>query len=278
MILAKKRNAKAIKVALEKQNFLDKSYRMSNIDAASFSDFAPIRNSIVLLQADDILISSSEYIAIPIYEECARKISIMDAQAGTGTDASSDEFDSIVIDLVIGLAKQSCPYSTSVLGNANRQVQLSSNNSMNLVQNMLVQTILEYQRDTNEGRTCTTKCTEEEAVKELVAKLSNITTPPKLELMGDDRTLVITFRGLNLATDESFQHLMKDIIKDDDTGATVEEFMTSLWKKLAASHRSHRVVRRGEIDPNSKVRESGHSILWIDPPVEAGLTADYGKN
>ena len=107
----------------------------------------------------------------------------------------------------------------------------------------------------------------------MVDEGTNKTMPPKLEIMGDDRTLVIPFRALNAASDASFEKIIQYAIGENNQ----EEFMPLLWKMLADSHRSQRVVRRGEVDPNSKVRESGHSILWIDPEIERSLVSDYGE-
>eukprot|EP00536_Pseudo-nitzschia_multiseries_P007117 jgi/Psemu1/324610/estExt_fgenesh1_pg.C_1630001 len=48
---------------------------------------------------------------------------------------------------------------------------------------------------------------------------------------------------------------------DDDNG-DIEILYDDFWRRLALAHNSPRVVRRGGIDPNSKIRESGHRILW----------------
>jgi hypothetical protein len=43
----------------------------------------------------------------------------------------------------------------------------------------------------------------------------------------------------------------------------IENFINGLWENLAEAYESTRIVRRGEIDPESKIRHSGHSILWM---------------
>uniref|UniRef100_A0A7S4ANR9 tRNA(Phe) (4-demethylwyosine(37)-C(7)) aminocarboxypropyltransferase n=1 Tax=Pseudo-nitzschia australis TaxID=44445 RepID=A0A7S4ANR9_9STRA len=122
---------------------------------------------------------------------------------------------------------------------------------------------------------------------------------PFLEIFGDDRTVVVppgAFEG------EEFCSILRDVqrlrmqkrteqrqnsnddgydddnddkydnnndangyhfdgIVDDDIGRLYDDF----WRRLASAHNSPRVVRRGGIDPNSKVRESGHRILWPRP-------------
>ena len=34
------------------------------------------------------------------------------------------------------------------------------------------------------------------------------------------------------------------------------------WKSLATMHGSTRIVRRGTVDPESRIRESGYRIVW----------------
>jgi hypothetical protein len=46
--------------------------------------------------------------------------------------------------------------------------------------------------------------------------------------------------------------------KDDDNSIVYNDF----WYRLALAHNSSRIVRRGGVDPNSKIRETGHRIMW----------------
>jgi hypothetical protein len=79
--------------------------------------------------------------------------------------------------------------------------------------------------------------------------LNTQTCPKKLELLGDDRTLIIPRKGF-LTTDESFRLLVAD------------QDVKELWENLAQVFGSPRVARRGDIDPSSPIRESGHELLW----------------
>jgi hypothetical protein len=269
VIITQKRNAKKVKNALETNEVLDKSFRMASIDADSFSQFVPIGQP---LHIDTLLRNFSEFICIPVQKEFFHELSTWEV-TGTGSISLDSCLHSIIMDLVIGHAKQSCPYSSSVMGDANRRVKLSStsNSSFDLVKNILVEAILEFPRAPRTAESS------KHAVNEEVGNLSDATAPPKLEVMGNDRTLVIPFRALNLAMDQSFQNLVESIA-GAGKASRMDDFMTCLWKKLALAFRSHRVVRRGEISPNSKVRESGHSILWIEPSIELGLlSADSGE-
>jgi len=121
---------------------------------------------------------------------------------------------------------------------------------------------------------CCDETTNKQEIENFVASLSKGTCPKKLELIGDDRTLVIPKGALSLK-EESFQSLLRRFVsivndRDIEKGGEIElegnvsSFLTMLWSNLAEMYMSPRVVRRGDIDPNSKVRESGHVLLWID--------------
>jgi hypothetical protein len=252
VLITEKKNAKAVKVTLEKEGALEKSFRLSNLDESSFSSFISTRTLDGGLQQDDIIANSSKFIAIPIHANCLDRI----------CSSSCEETLHSVFNLIIGHATQSCRYSSSVLGNTHLQLALTCDNNLNFVQNILLQAIRNYNPSSDEA-----------VIFKMVDEGTNKTMPPKLEIMGDDRTLVIPFRALNAASDASFEKIIQYAIGENNQ----EEFMPLLWKMLADSHRSQRVVRRGEVDPNSKVRESGHSILWIDPEIERTLVSDYGE-
>ena len=249
VLLTEKKNAKAVKVALEKEGALHKSYRLSSLSSNSLSSF--FSTSLNGLSLSDIIANSSRFIAIPVHAKFIQSLCV-----------NREEDPQSAFNLVVGHATQSCRFSSSVLGNVHRQLELTSNNNLNFVQNVLLQAFINYYPSPDK-----------DSIFKMVEKLTNKTVPPKLELMGDDRTLVIPFRALNTASDAIFEEMLHDIIGDSNR----KDFMSLLWKNLADTHRSHRVVRRGEIDPNSKVRESGHSILWIDPEVELAFDSDYGE-
>lgn len=274
VVITQKQNAKKMKVLLEKNKALDKSYRMRMIDDASFSDFTPLSLSAsvddivvggkTLLNMDQVIDNSSKYICIPIYEE------FLDRLVAREKEDVDDADHKTMLNMFIGHAKQKCLYSSTVMGDAVKRAKLASNSSFDVVKNALVNTVLDFELQQKQ------KSNLEDwnrMVNDRVGSLSRISAPPKLEIMGDDRTLVIPFRALNLETDDAFEGMIRNIVGS----ARMNDFMNSLWGKLATLFRSKRVVRRGEISPDSKVRESGHSILWIDPALDAELSADYGK-
>ena len=57
-----------------------------------------------------------------------------------------------------------------------------------------------------------------------------------------------------------------DDCHDDDEEEEEEDFITHfLWPALAAAHQSARVIRRGEIPPDSPIRTSNYHLLWPLP-------------
>jgi tRNA G37 N-methylase Trm5 len=130
---------------------------------------------------------------------------------------------------VRGKGRHECPYSTAKLGNS----RLSLNDpSITLVQLALMNWL-------NGG----------ESIKSKIELLSIQVCPRKLERFGDDRTLVVPRKAFSL-DDPSFRSLIGD------------SKVADLWEILAEVYNSPRVVRRGDIDPDSPIRESGHEILW----------------
>ena len=129
---------------------------------------------------------------------------------------------------VVTYGDHECPYSTSRLGNG----RLDINKDLTLVQqglwNFLKQDL---------------------STLPFIQQLNTQTCPKKLELLGDDRTLIITRKGFCIE-DASFRSLVGD------------QDLTLLWKNLAEIFGSPRVARRGDIDPDSPIRESGHELLW----------------
>jgi hypothetical protein len=267
VVVTLKRNAKKVKDALATNQVLDKSFRMSGIDLDSFSQFVPLGRQ--PLHQEILMSSSSEYICIPIREELLRYFSTWNAEDTVSSNTSTDShFEEILMDLVVGHARQSCPFSSTVMGDVNRRIKLSSttNSDFNLIQNVLVGAIKEFFPDQYENSA--------ETINEKVGNLSSITAPPKLEIMGNDRTVVIPHSSLNTVTDSTFHDLIESIL---GKASRREDFMNILWGKIASSFRSQRVVRRGEISPDSKVRESGHSILWIDPSIDTKMSTGSGE-
>lgn len=82
-----------------------------------------------------------------------------------------------------------------------------------------------------------------------ILQLNTQSCPQKLELFGDDRTVVVPHRALNEALDPIFAQLLR----------------VKLWESIAKQFQSQLVVRRDEIDPESPVRKSQFQILFPQP-------------
>jgi Predicted methyltransferase len=324
VLVTEKKHAKTVKVVLEQHNLLNKSFRLSQLDQDSFSDFVPVAVAVV----GDVGIKESMlwelpslYIAIPVHCQCIHQILMkkkknvqeerrgqtfvsslsVSASASASSSpsvgssslrSSSSSLESTIVPLILGCAKQKCSFSSSALGNApgNRQVIASFSSSfetgkqdMNskrchirdhqIVKHVLFQSLLQYQDNL--------LITDKERLWTLIETLpTDGTIPQRLEVMGDDRTLVIPNRALNTLVDECFRDFMEQIWKNPVPSDTIDDggdWKRTLWKMLAEAFRSRRVVRRGAIHPDSKVRESGHVILWMDPEFERTWMSQYGE-
>jgi len=121
----------------------------------------------------------------------------------------------------------------------------------------------------------------EARVVDLVLSLDSAACPRSLEVLGDDNTLIIPKRSFNpmfskeeedgsdestWSTPLSFPSFLRRVgININAAAATYNGFMEDLWSNLAEAFKSPRVVRKGEIDPASPVRESCCKLLWLSP-------------
>jgi hypothetical protein len=125
-----------------------------------------------------------------------------------------------------------CPYRSAVLGNP----QTTDKNAIQQIWMDFLQTFIS--KDIQWSETPLPAC------------------PHPLELMGDDRTVVIPVTMWDPI--ELSSYIQRHA--PSTTGITYD----SLWQRLAALYSSRRVVRRGTIDPNNKVRHSTFSVVWHD--------------
>jgi hypothetical protein len=150
--------------------------------------------------------------------------------------------------LVLGFGTQLCPYSSAVLG-SNRQARVSSDKSaptLTLVQQALWGALIDEK----------TLATKEEILQRILT-LNRTICPRKLELVGDDNTVVLPKKTALDANEDTF----KDFLTQCGIQNT-SEFSRRLWEALASRFESSRVVRKGKVDPESSVRESGVVLLW----------------
>ena len=218
-------NAKLVKTMLENEDLIHSDFRMTNKNHLGDPADPKFHNCI----------------AIPILGE---------------TDSEQVvAFLSICCDgLVKGSGLQFCPYSSAFLGNgANRNSALRRKRLQEwrptLVQTALFEDITDSKPIDN--------------LWQHIRALPPQICPSKLEILGDDRTLVIPPKALDLCHDE-----MRALL----SLAHNSDFLPLLWDKLATLHQSHRVVRRGIVDRNSHTRQSGYTILWTSPQFQSKIS------
>ncbi len=304
-------------------------------------------------------ITINDCIAVPVTDSCMESLLqrfyyrddaksrwlVHDLEAVDGSSHASVDSDWLAhhVRKIIGFGRYMCPFSTSMLGNNNKQrsaiqyisdskngyrrTSSSNNVSLTNVQHVLIEALTSWLQhlqccydddniitnhhihnrrniDINTVR-----------IESLVRKLSNRTCPRKLEIIGDDRTVVIPHRSFFVDDNEGiiinefhshrtkegktkqmnecsgeFREFLVNVIFDqkiynyrDDDGdddATMDDIIfydmqSLLWERIATNYQCSRVVRRGDIDPESGIRESGHRILWPIPNIDGeGLMRD----
>lgn len=160
------------------------------------------------------------------------------------------EKDGDWISMVVSIGRQYCPFSSSFMGN-NKSKQTTFALSRELstqVQKALLTALIQ----------CSPQDLSTERKNEIVQRIKDLSftvCPKKLEVIGDDRTLVIPRRAFHQDDDE-FASVCSLVV-----GGKLSDWK-SFWKYFAMLMESPRVVRRGDIDPDSSIRESGHRLLW----------------
>lgn len=149
--------------------------------------------------------------------------------------------------MVVATGTQKCPYSSAFLGNhhGKRDCKTLSCLLTTPVQQALATALLK----------CSPKEPSTQVKNEMIErimKLRSTVCPKKLEVIGDDRTLVIPHRAFR-EDDDSFASLL---------ALTQITDRSKFWEEFAHAMNSPRIARRGDIDPDSSIRESGHRLLW----------------
>jgi hypothetical protein len=172
-----------------------------------------------------------ECIAVPIIEDSSKSY-------------SSDD--------VMGYGRQLCPYSTSLLGNHQQRRPRTDGkttiSSLTMVQRALLSTADSFHP----------RSPDDDSLTNVIQSLGLALCPKTLEMLGDDKTLVIPLKAFD-GKDSTFREF---VLQAGCSENRVDEFVQELWKQLAAYYKISRVVRKGEIDPESGVRQSGYRLLW----------------
>lgn len=151
---------------------------------------------------------------------------------------------------IVGRGMYECPQSSR---NHATEVHSSEASSLTAIQAILVQT----QRENETLVQPKANPSDEQNITSKVRTLGLESCPAKLEVLGDDRTVVIPLKALRM-----------DDLKVLGEFWTKEQAYPYLWKALAEANGSSRVVRRGEIDPNSPTRHSQYQLLWYDSSLD----------
>jgi len=255
VVYVQKQHAKQVKTLLDKLHLLDKRYRM--IPVSSSTSTTTTNDS---TKDDDI----KDCIAIPV--KC---IDFM----------KNDNNDDNLLDIqktIVKCGVHDCPYSTAMLGNNNKNM-MQKNNKSSTELSSTVSSLTHLQYALVETLTSLSSG-EDKNAEERVRKLSKRTCPTKLEVIGDDRTLVIPRFALYVDNpNNEFEKLLyptikvmatneKDILNSNNERKYMFSIQSHLWGVLASIYNTQRIVRRGDIDPDSGVRESGHRILYPSKP------------
>lgn len=296
-----RRDAKKLKSRLETESLLDKRFRM--IQSASDATVVLENSNLTDSSAVDVdAIVSGKCIAVPVTDECVDRFETQVKENSTTVDTSGhDSWETYAI----AHGRQLCPFSSSAMGNQNHAMtsRLAQQNCDGIMEKknqnnhaaaeirnltnihcVVVEILVDYYSENTKKSDSSLDQKEltslQAMVKTKVSSLSIKTCPKKLEVMGDDRTLVVPSTAFLLqeqeTTNDFHQLLMNFSSKihndcpDRTDHPTMYKIQEKLWKNLASLYKSPRVVRRGDIDPESGVRESGHRILW---PLPVSITS-----
>ena len=168
----------------------------------------------------------------------------IDANAGF-TFSSCDGF--------LATGRQFCPYSTSVLGN--NQLPLTPKTKDLIGDEIEASSPVEH-AICKAIQQLLPSCSEPEIWTQ-IRTLSPKCCPKRLELLGDDRTLVIPRQALSFDEEHSFSEWL-----DQELKTFRDQLLCEVWEQLASFYKSPRIVRKGDILPESGTRESNYKIVW----------------
>jgi Met-10+ like-protein len=274
-----KKDAKAYKVALEDANLLHRDFRMTpGVEPYSHCIALPLLLSIC---------SDREGSDLAAQDVKSRVLEALGSMADV-----DDRTRNLLLD-VEGWGWLYCPYSTSYLGNhvhrtPGKMPCYDSDDDivhqLTLVQNALLQAIQATCASAFGSQSNSQAVLDRDECCNKIQQLSIGACPHNIEMLGDDNTLVIPRKALDDQHDDAFRNLLAGYnITNDNSDSngdrssssssegtesngssqpTINKFYTELWRILGKLYNSSRVVRKGEVDPNSAVRQSGYVLLW----------------
>lgn len=313
VIYTLKQNAKQLKTLLEQSHLLDKRFRFTTVDPVCFEFCKQQEQELEhVVEENDGDDNNNEREDKDNQEEVIRRCIAIPIVIPFHEILLEQQNSSSLLDVQVQLlqqtvichGKQSCLYSTSTLGNIHttsinpltistsnnsNKNGIQSSNNRTIIQEILLNTILSYHNNNNLESSSNTNNdhdhdNDNDRIISYISKLSTMTCPTKLEIMGDDHTVVIPFQAFNYNTSPSkssssctrtcsYKQLLDEFVYKPNKNAinqnhqykkkSYDDFHSLLWSNIAKLYDSSRIVRRGEIDPNSKIRHSGHAILWM---------------
>lgn len=94
-----------------------------------------------------------------------------------------------------------------------------------------------------------------------------LTIPKRgLDRIGDDGTILLPQKVFSMTRLYNQINVFPTLIQQFIPTHFIEAFLRHLWRLIALSHASPRLVRKGDIDPDSAVRQSQHVILYPEYP------------
>jgi len=230
VVYVQKQHAKQVKTLLDKLHLLDKRYRMIPVSSSSSTTTTNDNSA----KDDDI----KDCIAIPV--KC---IDFM----------KNDDNDDNLVDIqrmIVKCGVHDCPYSTAMLGNNNKNM-MQKNNKSSTESSSTVSSLTHLQYALVETLTSLSSG-EDTNAEERVRNLSKRTCPTKLEVIGDDRTLVIPrfavyvdnpnneFYKLLYPTIKLMVKKEKDVLNSNNEGKYMFSIQSHLWEVLASIYNTSR--------------------------------------
>lgn len=273
VLYAKRYAAKQLKTALEASGRIDVDHRMGAADPAAFA------SSFTSTEMEGATCSSDECICIPVTNTCLKEYEEWHESGSGEVENSGCDWKR----LVVASGRQHCMASASASARAKqgggprrrrRQDEASNTDGQDQQQYepaLTQQAVIEMVQQLNP-----TGCERKEVVRAIMA-LSAKVCPHKLERFGDDRCLVIprtAFRINEKSNTDEFRAFLEQLVPI----TSPEECLSALWPILARLFGCPRVARRGDIDPESKIRQSGHRLLYPNTfdEIEPGIPSETG--
>ena len=273
VLYAERYAAKQLKTALEASGRIDVDHRMGAADPDAFAS-SSTRSEMV-----GSTCSSDECICIPVTNACLKEYE-------EWHESGSDEIENGGCDwkqFVVASGRQHCMASASASARAKqgggprrrrRQDEASTTGGQDQLKyepTLTQLAVIEMVQQLNPSGF------ERKEVVRAIMALSARVCPHKLERFGDDRCLIIPRTALRIdekSNTDDFRAFLEQLVPN----VSAEECLSALWPILARLFGCPRVARRGDIDPESKTRQSGHRLLYPNTfdTIEPGIPSETG--